>query len=204
MRYVIGLSGGVIVAVLLLVFQRELIGGEATIDPSPPVVIELPQSKMLKPPQRKDYREPREVPDPPRPLEKPATGDPPNERRVEPPRIPLAGLSGVDGGSGVYLGPSSTFAPLDGGIAPTMMLEPQYPRNALLKGIEGEVEVAFTVLPDGRVGDVEIVRAEPPGVFDQAVRRAVLSWQFLPRRVNGEPVSTRVRQVLEFRLPAQQ
>ena len=201
MRYLVALTGGVVAALLLLVFQNELISGERHIDPTPPVVIRLPDPIVPKPPETKEYREPRKAPEPPpRTDPPPATGHP-EPPRVEPPRIPLAGFKGVAGGRGVHIGHDRTFGVPDGGLAPTILLEPQYPRDALRRRIEGEVEVAFTVLADGTVGEVEVIAANPPGIFEQAARRAVRGWQFLPRRVNGEPVSTRVRQVLEFRLP---
>lgn len=57
---------------------------------------------------------------------------------------------------------------------------PRYPVIAKSRKIEGEVEVAFTILPDGRVSNARVTRAEPAGVFDRAALSAVEGYLFAP------------------------
>lgn len=120
---------------------------------------------------------------------------------MQPPRIPFDSVSnhGISG-EGVYLPPVSMNRSFDGGAAVKHAVEPRYPVDALRSGVEGEVEVEFTALPDGSVTDVAIVRAEPRGIFEQQTRHAIQRWQFIPKRENGVAISTRARQVIEFRL----
>ena len=67
---------------------------------------------------------------------------------------------------------------------------PQYPRNATLKNIEGQVVVQFTVLRNGLAADIRIVMAQPAGFFESSVIKAVEASRFKPARVNGEVVDT--------------
>src|SRR4029078_1416897 len=54
----------------------------------------------------------------------------------------------------------------------TRTVQPVYPEAARKRGVEGWVELAFTVMPNGTVEDVEVRNASPANVFDDsAVRR---------------------------------
>ena len=66
---------------------------------------------------------------------------------------------------------------------------PAYPQAVRELGIEGSVEVALTVLRDGSVGWVRIVRAEPRGYFEQAAAEGVRRWRFSPAMQDGQPSS---------------
>jgi TonB family protein len=78
------------------------------------------------------------------------------------------------------------------------MTAPQYPESARKRGIEGWVEVAFTVMPNGSVDDVEVRNASPAEVFDDAAIRAVRQWRFEPVVRNGEKVQQRAMIRLKF------
>ncbi|HEY8540505.1 MAG TPA: energy transducer TonB, partial [Steroidobacteraceae bacterium] len=78
------------------------------------------------------------------------------------------------------------------------MTPPQYPESARRRGIEGWVEVVFTVTPEGTVEDVEVRNASPANVFDDAAIRAVRQWRFEPVVRNGEKVSQRAMIRLKF------
>jgi periplasmic protein TonB len=65
---------------------------------------------------------------------------------------------------------------------------PRYPPEALRSGQSGEVQVEFTVAPDGSVSSARVVRADPPRVFDREAVAAVRRWRFEPV---GAPVTTR-------------
>jgi protein TonB len=76
--------------------------------------------------------------------------------------------------------------------------EPVYPVEALRNGTKGWVELEFTVTPNGSVRDIEVVAAEPRGVFDSAASEAVAGWRFRPRVVNGQPVAQRSTVTMRF------
>ena len=75
---------------------------------------------------------------------------------------------------------------------------PEYPVQALRSGLEGWVEVEFTVDERGATGDVLVAGAEPAGVFDAAATAAVAGWRYLPRVVNGRAVPQRTSATLRF------
>jgi protein TonB len=63
-------------------------------------------------------------------------------------------------------------------VKPVRKVKPKYPREAEDKHIEGRVKVRLSVELDGSVSEVEILLSEPPGVFDEAVLKAVRQYQF--------------------------
>lgn len=73
----------------------------------------------------------------------------------------------------------------------------RFPESALRRRLEGEVEVAVTIRPDGTVASVEVVRADPPGVFDREAVLAVRRWRYAPADSASE-----ARVVLQFRRPS--
>jgi len=75
-----------------------------------------------------------------------------------------------------------------------------YPPRARARGIEGWVEVQFTVTADGATRDPVVIGASPAGVFDQAVLDSIAKWRYEPRRVAGAPVDQRVQLRVRFQL----
>ena len=78
------------------------------------------------------------------------------------------------------------------------MVSPVYPDAARKRGIEGWVELAFTVQTNGSVDQVEVRNASPAEVFDDAATRAVRQWRFEPVERNGERVEQRAMVRLKF------
>lgn len=78
--------------------------------------------------------------------------------------------------------------------------QPQYPRQALSRRIEGWVELVFEVDAEGRVQaeTIRVVAAEPEGMFDRAARRAIARWRFATHELGS--TGAQLRQRLEFRL----
>ena len=83
-------------------------------------------------------------------------------------------------------------------LQPVATPEPIYPPGAFRDRVEGWVEMEFTVSEGGTTGDVQVVGAEPPGVFDDAAVAAVAAWKFRPRVANGQPVAERTSVTLRF------
>ncbi len=80
----------------------------------------------------------------------------------------------------------------------TRTVAPSYPSDALKKGIEGWVELAFTVMPNGSVDEVEVRNASPAEVFDDAAIKAIRQWRFEPVVRNGKAVQQRAMVRLRF------
>lgn len=83
---------------------------------------------------------------------------------------------------------------------PIVRVPPQYPQSAASRGIEGWCLVEFTVTEDGSVVNPVIIDSEPPGTWDNAVKRAVVRWKYNPRIEDGKPVAFKVQTVLTFEL----
>jgi TonB family protein len=63
-----------------------------------------------------------------------------------------------------------------------------YPAEATHKGMEGQVYVEFTLMPDGRSRMPRIIYAVPQGVFDAAARESLLRSEFEPAPASEEPI----------------
>ena len=89
----------------------------------------------------------------------------------------------------------------DGGPLPLMTVQPEYPERAARQGIEGWVEVEFSIDASGKVTAARVLRAEPSNIFDRAALKAVQRYKYKPMVVNGasQPVHG-VRQRLVFQL----
>lgn len=74
-------------------------------------------------------------------------------------------------------------------LTPLVRIPPEYPMSARSKRTEGYVILRFTVTETGSVADPEVLRSDPPGVFDRAAKRAVLRWKYQPQIVDGKPAS---------------
>ncbi|MDX1443730.1 MAG: energy transducer TonB [Gammaproteobacteria bacterium] len=199
-RFIIGFIAAIFVSLGIFGLAQSLIRtGHAATCTDCPTVVQLQAVFRGKPPEEKPReKEPPEKPSEPQKPEMPAIAQPPT------PRVPPAldrSLLSVPGAGVAITGVDINGAGGSSGLAVLHRVEPQYPAHAMRKGIEGEVEVEFTVQPDGSVTDIRIISASPRGVFEQAVRRAVARWGFQPRQADGRAAATRVRQVLLFRLP---
>ncbi|MGB0919949.1 MAG: energy transducer TonB [Alphaproteobacteria bacterium] len=140
---------------------------------------------------------------PPRPT-KPDTPPPPppmQQSKAKPSAdnmgigIPNLG-DGVDMAGGVNLGAGS-----DGDIMPLVRVAPQYPRRALSRGIEGWVQVEFTISKVGTVENPSVIDADPPGIFNRAAMKAVAKWKYKPKIEDGVAVERHgVSTVITFEL----
>lgn len=84
----------------------------------------------------------------------------------------FAGRGSGSGGGGYGTGEGfkgSTLIPLS-------TARPQMPEWACKQGIRGWVEVVFVVSPEGKVGNIRLVDADPRGVFEEAAIESVAHW----------------------------
>ena len=77
---------------------------------------------------------------------------------------------------------------------------PLYPPRARIRGIEGKVRIRFLVDQQGLVKRIKIIRAEPEGYFEQAVRTTLANWHFRPGTVANHKVVTEVETTIVFKL----
>jgi protein TonB len=87
----------------------------------------------------------------------------------------------------------------DTDVIPLVRIPPEYPRRAADRGIEGWVQVQFTITPTGTVTDANVVAADPPGMFNEAAIRSILRWRYNPKIEDGVAVErVGVRTVIRF------
>jgi protein TonB len=75
----------------------------------------------------------------------------------------------------------------EGDYLPIVRVAPVYPARALSRGLEGYVDLSFTVTTTGTVRD-PIVLFSTSSLFERAAVRAVLKFKYKPRVVDGVPV----------------
>jgi protein TonB len=123
----------------------------------------------------------RTIPDKPEPPKKPPPPDLPTPELQAPPQAPNLDIEFPDISvptdfKGAFLGPQNQGG--NSQVIPLVRINPQYPRNELLAGVEGWVKVRFTVEPDGSVSSPRVVQSKPPRVFDSSALRAIKKWKF--------------------------
>ena len=166
--------------------------------PSIPIdFVRLKREEVRPPPERRVPEKPPEPEKPPPPraqldqaLAPPSGG----EIAIAAPKLETGGRTRGGGFSaGNFFDPQTTA------VIPLARVEPQYPRQAAIDGIEGWVEVEFTITEFGTVEDARVTASEPKGVFDGSALRAIVRWKFKPKVENGVPVRfPRARYRLEF------
>ncbi|RMB02682.1 energy transducer TonB [Eilatimonas milleporae] len=136
-----------------------------------------------QPPQRREreVEKPPEVETPPPELDTPQV-------QVDGPNTLNLGIGPANLGSGVDLGSIDLGPSADGDYLPLVRVQPQYPRRAQERGIEGYVIVSLTVNEDGTVPteSIEIIEADPKGYFERAARAAAGKFKYKPKVVNGK------------------
>lgn len=103
----------------------------------------------------------------------------------------------VDLGAGPDFGDMGS----DQDIVPIVRVNPQYPIRAADRGIQGWVEVQFTISAAGTVKDPVVVDAKPATIFNRAALRAIRKWKYSPKIEEGVAVDRPdVRVRLHFNL----
>jgi protein TonB len=95
----------------------------------------------------------------------------------------------------------SMSAGSDRDVIPLVRIAPDYPPRALSRGLEGWVQVQFTITPTGTVKDATVVNAEPKNIFDDAALKAIARWRYNPRVEGGVAVErVGVQTIIRFQL----
>ncbi|HUQ53578.1 MAG TPA: energy transducer TonB [Gammaproteobacteria bacterium] len=89
----------------------------------------------------------------------------------------------------------------DRDVIPLVRINPDYPPRALSRGLEGWVQVQFTITPTGTVADAKVVNAEPKNIFDDAALKAIARWRYNPKVEGGVAVErVGVQTIIRFQL----
>ena len=208
MRLIVSSLLGVLVAVALFLLMNRLISGDNNADRDREQALRLDFIQVDQD-ELENIRERRKPPKPEPPKEPP----PPPKLEVQDqdrpqrdmPRIDMPRVNvGLASGAGPFLGNWSAGDPsAEGDVIPIVRIEPQFPREALIEGISGWVEIEFTIEADGSVSDPKITGSQPRRMFDRNAVRAIYKWKFKPRIIDGKPVPRRATQRLEFNLDNQ-
>jgi protein TonB len=130
--------------------------------------------------------------EPPR-REKPDQPPPPPEMNMAKAMNPSAAVGDivpmVDTGVELEKATSLGAGGSDRDVVPLVRVDPDYPPRARQRGIEGYVDLEFTIGPTGTVENPRVIGANPPAVFDRAALRAVRRWRYNPKMENGAAVS---------------
>ena len=184
--------GGILIGLLLFLITGNLIdGGQGRNGAAAAgqivdlIRIQEEEPVIVKPPRRPTKPEPVKGPPTPVALEPAEELDlQPGEVRIGVPRIE----PGYVVGEPLYIGTGQPGGPPGDGDAVTIVrIDPDYPRQALIDGVEGYVKLKVLIGTDGSVLDVEVIEAEPARVFVRNAKRAVRRWKFRPRVVDGVP-----------------
>lgn len=186
-------STAVPVTLLILLLMSRLIYTEYKLDQSPPVKI----PPIIYEPSEIEVQEPAppiEVPKvetpPPSP---PSEFDYNNDQSINVAVTPPSVGKGVD---------FDLTGDLDGAAVIIVRIAPEYPPRAAARGIEGFVDLLFDISPAGRPINIRVQAAEPSSIFNKAAMRALSSWKYRAKTVDGQAVvqygqQTRMRFLLD-------
>jgi periplasmic protein TonB len=80
-------------------------------------------------------------------------------------------------------------------LRPLRQDPPRIPEKAVHEGVvDGHVQVRLWITPEGKVDQVDVLEASPPGVLDDEVKRALSLWTFEPP---GHPIDEVVQLTLK-------
>ena len=203
-RYLSALILGIGITLILFFIMQALIdsGDQQYRSDSDGQIMEFVRIKDDESLSFKDRRKPKkpeppkEPPPPPKMIVEKQAKPTMNKIKIEIPNIDLPTIAG----GGPFLGNWAGNPLAEGDVLPIVRIDPQWPREALVEGIEGYVIVEVLIASDGSVRSAVVVESEPRRMFDRNVIRAVLKWKFKPRIVNCVPVERRAIQRLDFNL----
>jgi TonB family protein len=77
-------------------------------------------------------------------------------------------------------------------------VEPKFPAATRNRGMEGWVELEFTVRTDGSTADIVVTNSNPRRTFDAAARNAIAQWRYKPVARDGKAVDQRAAIRIRF------
>lgn len=192
--------GGLVTLVLFFMIQRMVTPG----DPAGVVAVRGPLIDFVRLKRDQELTLKRRT-RPERPV-RPRVAPPlpvANKMNRPAPRADVPSMPVLEGPALGLAGPVGFMFPgEDMDALPLFRVPPQYPIHAERRGVEGWVDLEFSISKTGRVIDPKVTGAKPAGMFDQAARAAVMKWRYRPKVDRGSPVErigVRVRIRFELR-----
>jgi protein TonB len=183
-RYAFSIVVGVIVTLSLLFVMQLLIatGKAALTKPRDRAQLEFVRVKRNEALNTQDFTPEKPPPPPEVPPE-----TPPQEMDSVDPNAPTINVAPPSVSADTNIGGPGGMNIAEGDYLPIVRVAPVYPARALSRGLEGYVDMSFTVTTAGTVRD-PIVLFSTSSLFEKAATRAVLKFKYKPRVVDGVPV----------------
>ena len=116
------------------------------------------------------------------------------------PSAPTINIAPPPASTNIDIGGPGGMNIAEGDYLPIVRVAPIYPARALSRGVEGYVDMSFTVTATGTVKD-PIVEYSTSSLFERAATRAVRKFKYKPRVVDGVPVEVvGVKTRISFRI----
>ena len=197
-RYVFSIVIGTVVTLsLLFVMQLLIVTGKAALTkPRDRAKLEFVRVKRNENINTEDLTPEK----PPKPPETPPETPPQDMDNIDP-DAPTISVAAPTVQANTEIGGPGGMNIAEGDYLPIVRVAPVYPARALSRGLEGFVDMSFTVTTAGTVKD-PIVLQSSSSLFERAAIRAVLKFKYKPRVVDGVPgevpgVKTRISFQLE-------
>ena len=183
-RYAFSIVIGTVVTLSLLFIMQVLIvtGKQALTDPRERHKLEFVRVKKNENVNTQDLTPEK----PPKPPETPPETPPQDMDNIDP-DAPTIDVGRPEITANTDIGGPGGMNIAEGDYLPIVRVAPVYPSRALSRGLEGFVDMSFTVTTTGTVKD-PIVLQSTSSLFERAATRAVLKFKYKPRVVDGIPV----------------
>jgi len=183
-RYAFSIVIGTVVTLSLLFIMQLLIvtGKQALTDPRERHKLEFVRVKKNENLNTQDLTPEK----PPKPPETPPETPPQDMDNIDP-DAPTIDVGRPEVSANTDIGGPGGMNIAEGDYLPIVRVAPVYPSRALSRGLEGFVDMSFTVTTTGTVKD-PIVLQSTSSLFERAATRAVLKFKYKPRVVDGIPV----------------
>ncbi len=183
-RYIFAIVSGTLVTLSLLFIMHLLIefGESALSTPRDRHTLEFVRIKRNENLNTEDITPEK----PPKPPEVPPDIPPQDMDNIDP-NAPTINIAPPTVAANVDIGGPGAMNIAEGDYLPIVRVAPVYPARALSRGVEGYVDMSFTVTSTGTVKD-PIIMFSTSSLFDRAATRAVLKFKYKPRVVDGQPV----------------
>jgi len=183
-RYAFSIVIGIVVTMSLLFLMQVLIasGKQALTKPRDRAKLEFVRVKRNEALNVEDFTPEK----PPKPPETPPETPPQDMDNIDP-SAPTINIAPPTVATDASIGGPGAMNIAEGDYLPIVRVAPVYPARALSRGLEGYVDMGFTVTTTGTVRD-PVVLFSTSSLFERAAIRAVLKFKYKPRVVDGIPV----------------
>ena len=171
--------GGAAMTFAAFAFMQYLISGEqrAPVKPGDDIIVEIFQA-----PEDSKLRHIQKI-QPPPPMPKVPQKAPPLNTSADP-VLAISDFTPItidDFGGDI----NNTINRPTGDATPIVRINPKYPTTAARDGVEGWVQLSFSISPTGEVIDPVVINAEPKRTFDREAIRAIKRWKYRPKVIEG-------------------